>query len=123
MPTSSPSSPGTRPRSASNASRTSMLWRARADASSPRTDHITTCLITGPTLDSRHRAAKRGAAKLSSAFWKSGGNPVDRWSEIELFVQVAELGSLSRAAEAQGLSNAAASRHLAALEERLCARL
>jgi DNA-binding transcriptional LysR family regulator len=48
---------------------------------------------------------------------------VDRWSEIELFVQVAELGSLSRAAEAQGLSNAAASRHLAALEERLCARL
>jgi DNA-binding transcriptional LysR family regulator len=48
---------------------------------------------------------------------------VDRWTEIELFVQVAELGSLSRAAEALGLSNAAASRHLAALEERLSARL
>jgi len=48
---------------------------------------------------------------------------VDRWTEIELFVQVAELGSLSRAAEALALSNAAASRHLAALEERLAARL
>ena len=48
---------------------------------------------------------------------------MDRWSEIELFVQVAELGSLSRAAAALGLSNAAASRHLAALEERLSARL
>jgi DNA-binding transcriptional LysR family regulator len=32
-------------------------------------------------------------------------------------------GSLSRAAEALGLSNAAASRHLSALEERLGARL
>ena len=48
---------------------------------------------------------------------------MDRWTEIELFAQVAELGSLSRAAEALGLSNAAASRHLAALEERLSARL
>jgi DNA-binding transcriptional LysR family regulator len=48
---------------------------------------------------------------------------MDRWTEIELFVQVAELSSLSRAAEALGLSNAAASRHLAALEERLAARL
>ena len=48
---------------------------------------------------------------------------MDRWTEIELFVQVAELGSLSRAAQATGLSNAAASRHLAGLEERLSARL
>jgi DNA-binding transcriptional LysR family regulator len=51
------------------------------------------------------------------------GLTMDRWTEIELFVQVAELGSLSRAAEALGLSNAAASRHLAGLEERLAARL
>ncbi len=48
---------------------------------------------------------------------------MDRWTEIELFVQVAETGSLSRAAEALDLSNAAASRHLAALEQRLGARL
>ncbi len=48
---------------------------------------------------------------------------MDRWTEIELFVQVAETGSLSRAAEALELSNAAASRHLSALEERLGARL
>ena len=48
---------------------------------------------------------------------------MDRWTEIELFVQTAEQGSLSRAAEALGLSNAAASRHLAALEERLGGRL
>jgi DNA-binding transcriptional LysR family regulator len=48
---------------------------------------------------------------------------VDRWSEMALFVQVAETGSLSRAAEVLGLSNAAASRHLSALEERLGARL
>ncbi|MFY0099911.1 LysR family transcriptional regulator, partial [Acinetobacter baumannii] len=48
---------------------------------------------------------------------------MDRWNQFELFVQVAELGSLSRAAEALGMSNAAASRSLAALEERLGARL
>lgn len=48
---------------------------------------------------------------------------MDRFAEIELFVQVAETGSLSRAAEALGLSNAAASRHLQALEARLGARL
>lgn len=48
---------------------------------------------------------------------------MDRWTEIELFVQVAETGSLSRAAEALDLSNAAASRHLSALEQRLAARL
>jgi DNA-binding transcriptional LysR family regulator len=48
---------------------------------------------------------------------------LDRWTEIELFVQVAETGSLSRAAAALDLSNAAASRHLSALEERLGARL
>ncbi len=48
---------------------------------------------------------------------------MDRWTEIELFVQVAETGSLSRAAEALELSNAAASRHLTALEERLGVRL
>jgi DNA-binding transcriptional LysR family regulator len=48
---------------------------------------------------------------------------VDRWTEIELFVQVAETGSMSRAAEALELSNAAASRHLSALEQRLGARL
>ena len=48
---------------------------------------------------------------------------MDRWTEIELFVQIAETGSMSRAAETLGLSNAAASRHLTALEERLGARL
>ncbi len=48
---------------------------------------------------------------------------MDRWSEMELFIHVAESGSLSRAAEALHLSNAAASRHLAALEARLGARL
>lgn len=48
---------------------------------------------------------------------------MDRFAEIQLFVQVAETGSLSRAAEALGLSNAAASRHLQALEDRLAARL
>jgi len=48
---------------------------------------------------------------------------MDRWSQIEFFVQVAELGSLSRAAEKLDMSNAAASRTLLALEERLGARL
>jgi len=48
---------------------------------------------------------------------------MDRWTQIELFVRVAELGSLSRAAEALGLSNAAASRYLSALEQRLGTRL
>lgn len=48
---------------------------------------------------------------------------MDRWSQIEFFVQVAELGSLSRAAEKLDMSNAAASRTLNALEERLGVRL
>ncbi|MBK4738478.1 LysR family transcriptional regulator [Noviherbaspirillum pedocola] len=48
---------------------------------------------------------------------------MDRWSQFELFVQVAELSSLSKAAEALDISNAAASRALASLEERLNARL
>lgn len=48
---------------------------------------------------------------------------MDRLTQIEVFVKTAELRSLSRAAELLGMSNAAASRHLAALEERLGARL
>ncbi|MFM2088864.1 MAG: transcriptional regulator [Pseudomonadota bacterium] len=48
---------------------------------------------------------------------------MDRWTQIELFVQIIELGSLSKAADKLGLSNPAASRHLAALEERLGTRL
>lgn len=48
---------------------------------------------------------------------------MDRWTEIELFVHVAETGSLSRAAELLNVSNASASRHLAALEARLGVRL
>ena len=48
---------------------------------------------------------------------------MDRWTQIELFVRTVDLGSLSRAAEELGLSNPAASRHLAALEERLGAKL
>jgi DNA-binding transcriptional LysR family regulator len=42
---------------------------------------------------------------------------------MEFFVQVAELGSLTKAAEKLDMSNAAASRTLSALEERLGARL
>src|ERR1700761_7228826 len=50
-------------------------------------------------------------------------NHVDRWTQIELFVLTAELGSLSKAADQLAMSNAAASRTLSALEERLGARL
>jgi DNA-binding transcriptional LysR family regulator len=57
----------------------------------------------------------------SNASWLE--TDVDRWTELELFVQVAETGSLSRAAEALDVSNAAASRHLSSLEDRLGARL
>lgn len=48
---------------------------------------------------------------------------MDRLTEIELFVYTAELGTLSKAAEKLDISNAAASRHLAALESRLKVRL
>lgn len=48
---------------------------------------------------------------------------MDRWTEYELFVKVAELGSVTKAAEALDFSSAAASRHLAALESRLGVRL
>jgi DNA-binding transcriptional LysR family regulator len=48
---------------------------------------------------------------------------VDRWTEIEVFVQIAESGSISRAAEALGISVSATSRYLMTLEDRLHIRL
>lgn len=48
---------------------------------------------------------------------------MDRFTELSLFIQVAERGSLSAAAEAMGLSNPAATRYLASLENRLKVRL
>lgn len=48
---------------------------------------------------------------------------MDRWTEFELFVQIAERGSLSKAAETLDISNATASRYLESLERRLDVRL
>ncbi|MET3907171.1 DNA-binding transcriptional LysR family regulator [Bradyrhizobium sp. S3.3.6] len=48
---------------------------------------------------------------------------MDRLLQLEVFSRTAELGSLSKAADALRMSNAAASRHLRALEERLAVRL
>lgn len=48
---------------------------------------------------------------------------MDRWTEIEVFVHIAELRSISRAAETLSISKSAASRYLIALEERLKVRL
>jgi len=48
---------------------------------------------------------------------------MDRWTEFELLVKTAELGSLSRAAQALGMSNPAATRYLSSLEDRLGVRL
>lgn len=48
---------------------------------------------------------------------------MDRFTELEVFVYTAELGTMSKAAEMLDISNAAASRHLAALEHRLKVRL
>lgn len=48
---------------------------------------------------------------------------MDRLTELELLVQIADVGSLSGAALKLGLSNPAATRYLAALETRLNARL
>ena len=48
---------------------------------------------------------------------------MDRYTQMEFFALTADLGSLSRAAERLGISNAAASRMLNALEDRLGARL
>ncbi|MBI3144742.1 MAG: LysR family transcriptional regulator [Pseudogulbenkiania sp.] len=48
---------------------------------------------------------------------------MDQFREIELFVQVAESGSISKAAEVLDLSTSAASRYLVALESRLGVQL
>ena len=48
---------------------------------------------------------------------------MDRLLQLEVFAKTAELGSLSKAAETLRMSNAAASRHLSALEARLAVRL
>jgi len=48
---------------------------------------------------------------------------MSRWMQMEVFVHTAEQGGLNRAAETLDISTSAASRHLAALERRLGARL
>ncbi|MDN7184161.1 LysR family transcriptional regulator [Caballeronia sp. SEWSISQ10-4 2] len=48
---------------------------------------------------------------------------MDKWLEVQVFVHTAELGSVSKASEALGLSSSAGSRYLANLEQRLGARL
>jgi DNA-binding transcriptional LysR family regulator len=48
---------------------------------------------------------------------------MDRWIEFELIIQIAELGSLSKAADRMNISNATASRCLGSLEDRLATRL
>ncbi|TBC60645.1 LysR family transcriptional regulator (plasmid) [Rhizobium beringeri] len=48
---------------------------------------------------------------------------MDRLTEIEVFIQIAEYGSITRAADALDMSVSAASRSLQSLEERLNARL
>lgn len=48
---------------------------------------------------------------------------MDRFTQFELFVGIADTGNIGRAAESLGMSNAAASRSLAALEQRLGAQL
>ncbi|WP_137892969.1 LysR family transcriptional regulator [Ramlibacter sp. 2FC] len=48
---------------------------------------------------------------------------MDRWTEIELFLNIVEKRGLSKAGEAMDMSKAAVSRHLASLEARLGARL
>ena len=48
---------------------------------------------------------------------------MDRLTSMELFVAVAELGTMNKAAEKLEISNAAASRHITALENRLNVRL
>jgi DNA-binding transcriptional LysR family regulator len=47
----------------------------------------------------------------------------DRLMELEMFVRIVEAGSFTAAAEQMGLSRAAVSKHLAALEDRLEVRL
>lgn len=48
---------------------------------------------------------------------------MDRWTEMEVLVQINETGTLSGAADALGLSTSSASRYLASLEDRLGASL
>ena len=60
---------------------------------------------------------------IYSHFEQEADRSVDRWTEVEVFVQIADSGSISRAAEALGISVSAASRYLMMLEERLNIRL
>ncbi|WP_430512434.1 helix-turn-helix domain-containing protein [Pannonibacter phragmitetus] len=48
---------------------------------------------------------------------------MDRLAELEVFTQIADAGSLTRAADALGLSVSGVSRHLTSLENRLGVRL
>src|SRR5688500_9778321 len=51
------------------------------------------------------------------------GGRMDRLASMAVFAKVAELGSLSAAADTLGLSKSAVSKHVTALEERLGVRL
>ena len=48
---------------------------------------------------------------------------MDRWTEIEVFVRIAEEASLTRAGESLGMSVSGVSRYLINLEKRLNVRL
>ncbi|QIE28058.1 Bacterial regulatory helix-turn-helix protein, lysR family (plasmid) [Caballeronia sp. SBC1] len=48
---------------------------------------------------------------------------MDQFKELQLFVEVAETGSINRAAQAVDLSMSAASRYLISLETRLAVQL
>lgn len=83
------------------------------------------CLRQGSSLWENGIAPDRrdkplGVKTTSSAI---GELSMDRWAEYEFFIRVVEMGSLGKAAEAMKLSSASATRHLAALESRLGARL
>jgi DNA-binding transcriptional LysR family regulator len=75
----------------------------------------------GEILDSRGSSKKSQTEKHFPGFREDV--EMDKFAAVEVFVQVAESGSLTKASEALGLSISAASRFLIALEDHLGVRL
>ena len=75
------------------------------------------------TGEPHFRISQLGRKPPSPEFTFPKVGKMDRFTELSLFIQVAERGGLGKAAEALGLSNPAASRTLASLENRVKVRL
>lgn len=100
----------------------SALWRARTLSSVFCMPSPASALLSQNVVR-RWPLKKAGFGTHNPDKRETGVAQVDKWVDVQLFVQTAEPGSVAKASGALALSSSAGSRHLANLKQRLGARL